>query len=108
MTGPAVTHLTLSRSSRFSIRMAEVYDESTGESHSIPVRMIKGLSLVERSDFVTYIEKESTTNRMVAAGLLTSFHANGTPKQRRNGKLPNNKTYYCLKQWEQADYNQIT
>lgn len=72
------------------------------------VRKVRGLMLVERSDFIKYVQDQSITDRLVTAGHLTSFHANGQEKERgKNGRLPNTKVYYDLIEWRDIDFNNL-
>lgn len=72
------------------------------------VRKVRGLMLVERGDFIKYVQEQSITDRLVAGGHLTSFHANGQEKKRgKNGRLPNTKVYYDLIEWRDIDFNNL-
>ena len=76
--------------------------------HYVLCKEVSGKMLMERKEFIKYCTSRSTADRLVNAGLLTSYHENGTPKERGdNGRLPSTTTYYCVKQWRNLDYNQI-
>lgn len=87
-----------------------IFEMVTPRSNPDPVivRKVRGLLLVERSDFIAYVQEQSITDRLVAAGHLTSFHSNGQEKERgKNGRLSNNKTYYDLVEWRDIDFNNL-
>lgn len=78
-----------------------------GKQVRVPIRRIAGRHLISRKDFLEHIENRGRTERLINKNLLVSYHCNGTRKVRRNGKLPNTRTFYCLKQWQSINYNEI-
>lgn len=90
----------------YHIALVQVSREGSKPAQ-VETRLIGGMLLIERPDFLRICETKSVTDRLVNAGVLTSYYSNGTKKERRNGRLDNKATYYDLKEWQKINYNLI-
>lgn len=79
--------------------------DCTDSGEQIIARKIRGVLLIERSDWIDYISTQATTDRMVSDGRLTPYHENGQPKERVNGRYPNNRTFYNLNEYLSLNMN---
>ena len=92
----------------FNIKVVELPDRVTKWPTRIRVKMMSGKLLMERKHFIRHCETKSVTDRLVHEGHLTSYHANGTIKERRqDGRLPNTKTFYDVAEWRRINYNNL-
>ena len=83
------------------------YTTKEGETDFQIFKEIGGVLLIPRKWFIENVaSSQHQVDYLANQGHLTSYNANGKPKQTVNGRKKSSLTYYDLRQWLDLDLDQ--